>query len=188
MCASPHSQFNSSACASGFPVVSTTTMTGLQLFLFIRRIGLLALSSAVLGASACTHPAIQRATSTELVPSLDRALPSDRRNLAGEWEYEDGSVFVLTLDEQGNGPYAWKDGRIETQMLTDRTWKGMWVQKENDREGGFSVEFSPDFSEGDGTWWYTRIGDDRTPSQKGGTFHLTRKALSAKVSETPPAP
>ena len=188
MCASPHSQFDSSACASGFHMVSTTTMSGLQMSLFIRRIGLLALSCVVLSVSACTHPAIQRVGSTELVPSPDRSLPSDRRNLAGEWEYEDGAVFVLTLDEQGNGPYAWKDGRIETQMLTDQTWKGMWFQKENDREGGFSVEFSPDFSEGDGTWWYTRIGDDQTPSQKGGTFHLTRKSLSAKVSETPPAP
>ncbi|HXX75038.1 MAG TPA: hypothetical protein VEI50_07900 [Nitrospiraceae bacterium] len=143
---------------------------------------------ALLGVGGCIQPGIQRSSSTELVPSLDQALPGDRRNLAGEWEYEDGAVFLLSLDEQGNGPYAWKEGRIETQALIGRTWKGMWFQKENDREGGFSVEFSPDFSEGDGTWWYTRIGNDHAPSQKGGTFRLTKKALSAKVSDTPSAP
>lgn len=143
----------------------------------------------VLGVNACTHSAAQRPSPTdELVPSLDGAQPSDRRNLAGEWEYEDGAVFVLTLDKQGNGPYDWKDGRIETQTLDGLAWKGMWFQKENDREGGFSVEFSPDFLEGEGTWWYTRIGNDHAPAQKGGTFHLTRKALSAKVSKTPPPP
>jgi len=103
----------------------------------------------------------------------------DRRVLAGEWEYEEGAVVTLLLDEQGNGTYAWKDGRFATTALKGRIWEGLWSQRENDREGGFQVEFSSDFSEGEGRWWYTRIGQDRSPSQKGGTFHVTRKSESA---------
>ena len=105
--------------------------------------------------------------------------------LAGEWEYEDGAVVTLTLDERGNGTYPWKEGRFETIDLSDHTWKGMWLQKENDREGGFTVKFSSDFSEGDGQWWYTRIGTDRTPIEKGGTFHLTRKTPQSAPSFMP---
>jgi len=112
----------------------------------------------------------------------------DRRILAGDWEYVDGAAVLLTLDEQGNGRYAWKDGRFETQALNDHTWQGMWFQKENDRDGGFTVEFSPDFSEGDGRWWYSRIGTDHAPTEKGGTFHLSRKTHVTNQSETPPPP
>ena len=102
--------------------------------------------------------------------------------LAGEWEYEDSAVVTLTLDEQGNGTYPWKEGRFETTALSDHTWQGMWFQKENEREGGFTVEFSPDFSEGEGRWWYSRIEDDRAPTQKGGTFRLRRKTSHASAS------
>ncbi|BFU94663.1 MAG: protein of unknown function [Nitrospira sp.] len=109
----------------------------------------------------------------------------DRRVLAGEWEYEEGAVVTLRLDEQGNGTYAWKDGQFATTALRGRIWEGLWSQRENDREGGFQVEFSSDFSEGEGRWWYTRIGQDRTPSQKGGTFHVTRKNQSASRGEIP---
>jgi hypothetical protein len=108
--------------------------------------------------------------------------------LAGEWDYEDGAVVTLTLDEQGNGSYPWKDGRFVTHSLSDHVWHGMWIQKENDREGGFTVQFSPDFSDGEGQWWYTRIEDDRAPTQKGGTFRLTRKNSSSAANETSPAP
>jgi hypothetical protein len=188
MCTSLPGQLNSSACASAPSVVSTTTMTSSQVSVRVRCISLLVLSGVALCVSACSQPAIQRSVPTEPIPSLDGAQPGDRRVLTGEWEYEDGAVIILTLDEQGNGPYPWKDGRLETHTLVGHTWRGMWFQTENDREGGFTVEFSPDFSEGEGTWWYTRIGSDHAPTQKGGTFHLTRKALSAKVSETPPAP
>lgn len=183
-----HGQFSSPACASAPSVVSTTTMTGSQVSVRVRRISLLVLSVVALCVSACAQPAMQRPAPAELAPSLDRAQPGDRRVLAGEWEYEEEAVVVLTLDEQGNGPYAWKDGRLETHTLLGHTWQGMWFQEENDREGGFTVEFTPDFSEGDGTWWYTRIGSDDAPTLQGGTFHLTRKALSAKVGETPPGP
>ena len=126
---------------------------------------------------ACSHPvALRQEMAPPLVPDRSSEI-DDRRVLAGEWEYEDGAVVTLTLDEQGNGTYPWKEGRFETRSLVDRTWQGMWFQQENDREGGFSVQFSHDFSEGEGRWWYTRIGSDRAPAQKGGTFHLSRKTL-----------
>jgi hypothetical protein len=64
----------------------------------------------------------------------------------------------------------------------------MWFQKENDRDGGFMVKFSPDFSEGEGHWWYSRIGTDHAPTQKGGTFHLSKKTALMNHSDTPPAP
>jgi hypothetical protein len=54
----------------------------------------------------------------------------------------------------------------------------MWFQEENDRDGGFAVQFSPDFSEGEGQWWYSRIGTDHAPTQKGGTFHLRASMVS----------
>lgn len=112
----------------------------------------------------------------------------DRSILAGEWQYEDGAVVTLRLDEQGNGSYPWKDGRFETTRLGDHTWVGKWSQHENDREGGFVVKLSPDYTEGEGTWWYVRIGDDRTPAQRGGTFHLSKKTSLTNLNETPAAP
>jgi hypothetical protein len=108
--------------------------------------------------------------------------------LAGEWEYVDGAAVRLTLDEQGNGHYAWENGRFETRTLIDHTWHGRWFQKENDREGGFTVELSPDFSEGEGRWWVSRIGADQTAAQKSGTFHLSKKTARMNHSDTPPAP
>jgi hypothetical protein len=105
--------------------------------------------------------------------------------LAGEWEYVDGAAVQLTLDEQGNGR---KDGRFETRTLIDHTWQGMWFQKKNDREGGFTVEFSPDFSEGEGRWWVSCVGADHAPTQKSGTFHLSMKTALMNQSETSPAP
>jgi len=108
--------------------------------------------------------------------------------LAGEWEYVDGAVVRLTLDEQGNGYYDWKDGRFGTHALIGHIWYGMWVQKANDRDGGFAVELSPDFSEGEGRWWYSRIGADHAPKHKGGTFHLSKKAALMNRNNAPPAP
>lgn len=133
-------------------------------------------------------------STTEMAKPAPDAAPvvysdsGDRSLLAGEWEYEDGAILTLRLDEQGNGTYAWKDGRFETQALDGHLWQGMWVQRENDREGGFTVELSQDFAEGEGRWWYTRIGSNQAPTEKGGTFHLTRKTTHASLSDTPPAP
>lgn len=138
--------------------------------------------------AACTKPAVHRAAPIDSLPPSMATQPGDRHVLAGEWEYVDGAVVLLTLDEQGNGRYQWKEGRFETQTLVDHTWHGMWFQKENDRDGGFTVEFSPDFSEGEGRWWYSRIGTDHAPTDKGGTFHLSRKTDLMSHSDTPPAP
>ena len=138
--------------------------------------------------AACAGLAVQRADSTDPLPSSSVFQPGDRHILAGEWEYEDGVVVRLTLDEQGNGRYAWKDGRFGTRKLIGHTWHGRWFQKGNDREGGFTVELSPDFTEGEGRWWYSRIGAERAPIQKGGTFHLSKKTASLNRNTTPPAP
>lgn len=116
-------------------------------------------------------------------------LPEEARSiLAGEWEYEDQVAVSLQLDEHGNGPYEWKEGRFETVQFWDHTWVGHWYQKENDREGGFLVKLSPDYRVGEGTWWYARIGSDHAPSEKGGTFHLRKKASLTNLSGMQPAP
>lgn len=156
--------------------------------MFLRYIGAPLLLACALLATACAKPAIHGTASMDSPPPSMASQPGDRHILAGEWEYVDGAAVLLMLDEQGNGHYEWKDGRFETQTLVDHTWHGMWFQKENDRDGGFTVEFSPDFSEGEGRWWYSRIGTDHAPTQKGGTFHLSRKTEFMSHSDTPPAP
>jgi hypothetical protein len=50
------------------------------------------------------------------------------------------------------------------------------------------VNLSADSVEGDGTWWYERIGADRSPSEKGGKFRLTKKTSMTRLGDTPPAP
>jgi hypothetical protein len=99
--------------------------------------------------------------------------------IAGSWEYEEGTAVVpLEIDHRGVGTYPYKGGRLITDSLDDHHWRGHWHQAENDREGGFEVTLAPDFSEGDGHWWYTRIGRNHAPTEKGGTFHLTRSEPS----------
>ena len=131
----------------------------------------------LLSAAACTTPS----SHDEMGPPLiaPSGMQEDRRVLAGDWDYEEDAVVTLTLDEQGNGTYPWKGGRFETRSLSDHTWHGRWIQQENDREGGFTVHLSPDFSNGEGRWWYTRIENDLAPTQKGGSFHLTKKSSTA---------
>jgi hypothetical protein len=147
------------------------------------------LLACVLLAAGCTKPAVPRDSSMDSIPPSMTSQPGDRHVLAGEWEYNvEGAAVLLTLDEQGNGHYDWKDGRFETHSLIGHTWDGLWSQKENDRDGGFTVEFSPDFSEGEGRWWISRIGADHAPTQKGGTFHLSRKTTFLNHSDTSPAP
>lgn len=105
--------------------------------------------------------------------------------LAGSWEYEEGAAVVpLEIDRSGVGTYPYKGGQLITDSLDDRLWRGRWHQAENDREGGFEVTLTPDLSEGDGRWWYTRIGRDQSPTEKGGTFHLMRSESSL---DPPPA-
>jgi len=137
------------------------------------------LLACALFAAACAQSVVHQAVPTDSLAPLTAPQPRDRDVLAGEWEYEDGDIYGavdrLTLDKKGKGRYTWKKGRFETHTLIGRTWRGKWFQKENDRDGGFIVELSPDFSEGEGRWWYSRIGADHAPTQKGGTFHLTKK-------------
>lgn len=146
------------------------------------RLASLVAAVAALMVTGCSHRAMG-----PLSVSTDHS-DGDRSILAGEWEYEDGGVIVLRLDDQGNGTYAFKEGRFETIQLSGRRWIGKWSQKENDREGGFRVNLSADSTEGDGTWWYERIGTNMSPSEKGGTFHLTRKTSVTRLGDTPPAP
>lgn len=146
------------------------------------------LVAALLLLSACSSPqSASLITSSSLLGSVKHD-SGDRRVLAGEWDYEELAVVLLTLDERGNGSYGWKKGYLRTVALDGLQWEGTWLQEENDREGGFVVELTADFSEGAGRWWYTRIGDDRAPSTKGGTFRLTRRTSDLSASETPPAP
>ncbi len=142
------------------------------------------LALMVLSAVACTTPSGHEGVVQPLI--MPSGIQEDRRVLAGEWDYEEGAVVTLVLDEQGNGAYPWKGGRFETQSLSDHTWQGRWIQQENDREGGFTVQLSPDFSSGEGRWWYTRIADDLAPTQKGGTFQLTKKSSAANGSPQAP--
>jgi hypothetical protein len=133
----------------------------------------------LLSAAACaTSPHYEGSI---IVPS---GVQEDRSVLAGEWEYEEDAAVTVILDENGNGSYPWKGGRFETHSLSDHTWQGRWIQQDNDREGGFTVQLSPDYSNGEGRWWYTRIENDLAPKQKGGTFHVTKK--SPAMSGTPP--
>ncbi len=95
--------------------------------------------------------------------------------LAGEWEYEDsGFVQTLRLNEDGNGFYQWKGGEFLTTDLAGQAWSGHWYQPGNDREGGFEILLTPDYREGEGRWWYTRIESNTTPTQPGGTFSVRR--------------
>lgn len=145
------------------------------------------LLACVLIVTACDKSEVQRSVSIDSLPQSLAPQTGDRRVLAGEWEYVDeiGAVDHLKLDGEGNGRYNWKEGRFQTSTLIGQTWEGMWTQEENNRDGGFTVEFSPDFSEGEGRWWYSRIGTDRAPIQKGGTFHLRKKTARKNHSATP---
>ena len=138
-------------------------------------------------AAACAKPVVPQAVPMDFSPPPPGSQPGDRHVLAGEWEYvdADGAVDRVTLDAEGNGRYNWKGGRFETHTFVGHTWQGMWYQKENNRDGGFTVEFSPDFSEGEGRWWYSHIGTDHTPTLKGGTFHLRKKTSRKNRSDTP---
>lgn len=154
-----------------------------------RYVGASLLFARALLAAACAKPAVHRTIPTVSLPPLTESQPGDRHVLAGVWEYYvDGAAVSLVLDEQGNVHYDWKYGRFETHTLIGHTWHGVWFQKENDRDGGRTVEFSTDFSEGEGRWWYSRIGTDHAPTQEGGTFHLSKKTTLMNHRDTPPAP
>ena len=155
--------------------------------MLLRNVALSLLIVPALLAAACAKPVAHQAAPMDFSPPPPGSQPGDRHVLAGEWEYvdTDGAVDRVTLDGEGNGRYNWKDGRFETYTFIGHTWQGKWFQKENNRDGGFAVEFSPDFSEGEGRWWYSRIGADHAPTLRGGTFHLRKKASRIHRSDTP---
>ena len=125
--------------------------------------------------AACSHGPVAAPPKQPISQTAEPADTRDPRVLAGEWEYEEGGIVVsLVLDQRGNGEYAFKGGRFETGALWDHTWTGKWSQRENDREGGFEVTLAPDYSEGEGRWWYTRIEQDTTPDKPGGRFKVIR--------------
>lgn len=99
-------------------------------------------------------------------------------SLAGTWEYEEsGNTILITLNEYGRGTYNWKDGQFITTTFSHGVWKGFWSQRENDREGAFEVTFLQARSEGQGRWWYTRIGSDTAPTHRGGVFQIVRRSV-----------
>ena len=153
-----------------------------------RNVGASLVFVCALLASACVKPVVPPAVSMDSPPLSMASQPGhDRHVLAGEWEYvdADGAVDRVTLDGEGNGRYDWKDGRFETHAFIGHTWQGIWFQKENNRDGGFKVEFSSDFLEGEGRWWYSRIETDHAPTLQGGTFHLRKKTSRVNHSDTP---
>jgi hypothetical protein len=134
--------------------------------------------------AACGHGQVGSLPKQQTSRITDPADVGDPYVLAGEWEYEEGGVVVsLVLDEQGNGEYPFKGGRFETGALWDHTWTGKWSQRENDREGGFEVMLAPDYSEGDGRWWYTRIEQDTSPAKPGGRFKVIRVQSNANMDD-----
>lgn len=131
---------------------------------------------ALLVLQACSHARVTDDQSAQAEqPSQLPAQDTEKAVLAGEWEYEeDGMVVPLKLDRYGNGTYDFKDGRFRTEVLSDHHWVGGWAQRANNREGGFEISLSPDFSEGEGRWWYTRIEGDPAPQKPGGRFHVMK--------------
>ncbi|MFO0775212.1 MAG: hypothetical protein U0172_11175 [Nitrospiraceae bacterium] len=137
--------------------------------------GLLLLAVSLLLSGCAGRTVVQeRAVETVATVTTETGSPSFAV-LEGQWEYEEGAASVeLVMDRAGRGTYAFKGGRFETTSLVGHEWRGRWIQTENDREGEFVVQLDQAFQEGDGRWWYTRIGRTLNPSDKGGTFHLTR--------------
>ena len=135
-----------------------------------------AIGLSLLSVQACSHaPRPQETTWSDLVTGEISMHRGEHAVLAGEWEYEEGGMVVpLRLDRFGDGSYDFKDGRFRTDLVTDPRWIGAWAQRENDREGGFEITLSPDYSEGEGRWWYTRIEGDHAPAKAGGRFHVMK--------------
>src|SRR5690242_19458062 len=138
--------------------------------------------------AACSHSKSLQPELGGVASSPAETAPGEQRVvLAGEWEYEDnGIVQTLVLNDQGNGNYSWQNGVFMTTSLSGQSWSGSWYQRQNDREGRFEVRLSPDYEEGEGRWWYTRIEMDTQPRQKGGEFHIRRVRSSDKLSHASP--
>ena len=109
-------------------------------------------------------------------------------DLTGEWEIqEEDKAYQATLDANGNGPYTWQEGRIQTEKVVDRIWSGTWHQKGNDREGGFEVLLSEDGKTAEGVWWYLRVGTHKNipPRLEGGTYKIKRLSPQPRKGMAP---
>ncbi len=148
----------------------------------------LAVGLSLLSLQGCSHaPSLQEAAGSEPAPGEMSSTRAEHAVLAGEWEYEeDGVVVPLRLDRFGNGSYDFKDGRFRTDLFADHRWAGAWAQRENDREGGFEITLSHDYSEGEGRWWYTRIEADKAPTKAGGRFHVMKVQSIVDNQSWPP--
>jgi hypothetical protein len=111
-------------------------------------------------------------------------------DLSGEWEIrEEDKSYRATLDRDGNGTYTWQEGVVRTTHNSEGLWQGTWVQRGNDREGGFEVILSQDGTQAQGTWWYVRVGAKQNipPRQWGGTYALKRvSAVPASFASRTP--
>jgi len=132
-------------------------------------------------------------TSCQSMSPIDRVSSTRERSRAtmdlafdpaGQWIYmERGMSYPLTLDQFGNGNYRWREGYFSTTSMTDGYWSGTWHQPGNDREGRFELRLSEDKKSATGKWWYTRIGDNKSPQIAGGVFTLSRE-LQTDEAET----
>ena len=146
----------------------------------------LLLTAAMVGCAKDTGRHV-RESQTSVAPPATAGAPYP--SLAGTWAYEEsGKTILITLNEYGNGTYEWKDGQFMTVMYANGVWKGLWSQRENDRDGEFEVVFSQDRPIGEGRWWYTRIGSDTAPTQPGGVFHIAPRSnpswLNSRASDS----
>jgi len=135
------------------------------------------LLACALLAAACARPTVHRAVSMDSVSPSMAFQPGDCLVLAGEWGYVDGAVVRPALDEQGNSHYDWKDGRFETHTLIGHTCHGMWCQKENDQDVKFTIEFSPDFSEGERRGGTVASKPTMHPRKRAERFISARRPL-----------
>lgn len=123
----------------------------------------------------------------EVMPPATTGAPYP--SLAGTWEYEErGQTILITLNEYGRGTYDWKDGQFITTTFSNGVWKGFWSQRENDRDGEFEVTFLQNTAEGQGRWWYTRIGSDTAPTHPGGVFQIARQSTTDSFTQRASSP
>jgi hypothetical protein len=126
--------------------------------------------------------------------SQDPAMPPAKGaisypSLAGTWQYEEsGQTILITLNEYGCGTYDWKDGQFITTTFSNGVWKGFWSQRENDRDGAFEVTFLQNATEGQGRWWYTRIGSDTAPKRPGGVFQIAHQSSQDRFTQQASGP
>ena len=117
-----------------------------------------------------------------------RAQADDRHVLAGEWEYAEGVVVRLTLDEQGNGRYRGKTG--DSRHTRSSVIPGMacgfrrrMAERVDLRSSSRQI-----FQKGRDAGGSAASETDHTASQKGGTFHLSKKTARKDFSSTSAAP